>query len=183
MGIRPQIFTVFGIDNYAGDLSIDLEKRAFLSKEQILASNDLSLSFVKDAAFNCTTKEWHWYYDLVYIGRHSRELEGIVGWIKSGHDDYDSDTFRALSLLYPEFQRSGKKDIPLVTDEWEKKHRQQARPAHPCGGVEFQESWFYPQGFYWMTPVWAFVTKWLLDSLEIKTDPTQYKWMLVWEWS
>lgn len=56
-------------------------------------------------------------------------------------------------------------------------------PVRPCGDVEFQEPWFYGMNYHVMTPVWAFVTKWLLDDLGIKSDVTKYKWMLVWEWA
>lgn len=186
MGVRPQVCTVFGIDNYAGPFDIDLERQPHLTDDEVNTAikdnDDWSLSYVKDTIFNHHTKEWRWYYDLVFIGRDSETLQGIIGWQKSA-GDYDSDTFRAMSMFYPEFFESGYKEIPIITSEWQKERYWKARPATPCGGVEFQQHWWYGQGMYWMTPVWAFVTHWLLNDLGIDTDPLAYKWMLVWEWA
>jgi hypothetical protein len=57
------------------------------------------------------------------------------------------------------------------------------RPPANMEGIEFQSYWFYQQDYYWMVPVWAFVTKWLLDSIGIETNYRKYQWMLVWDWS
>lgn len=183
MGIRPSVFTVFGIDNYHGSTDIDLEHQPFISDEDIDAANDWSLSHVKDYTYNHREKQWRWYHDLVYIGgRHSGANKGVLGWMKSS-GGYDSDTFRALAMLYPEFFETSYRILPLEESKQTREARWRQRPAFSCGGIEFQEHWWYQQGFYWMTPVWAFATHWLLNDLGIETDPADYKWMLVWDWS
>lgn len=84
--------------------------------------------------------------------------------------------------IIPIIKESGYRDLPVsVPSDFEKRILYNS-PVHSCGGIEFQESWWYEHGYHKMTPVWAFVTKWLLDIEAIETDPTQYKWMLVWEW-
>jgi len=185
MGVRPKVMTVFGIDNYDGPRPDEKlwESQISLSDEEILNSPGLSLSYVNDYAFNCVRKEWQCYCDLIYIGSDEwgGENDGVVGLIQSR--DFDGDTFRVLSMLYPIFFTSGYADVPVEKDEWMRKRRLRHTPGGECGGIEFRERWLYPQGYHFMTPVWAFVTKWLLDRLGMETDVGDYKWMLVWEWS
>ena len=181
MSIRPKVMTVFGIDDYNGPGPEESfwESRVRLTDEEIERNSDLS--YVKDCAYDYRRKEWRWYPDLVHFGLDSEATRGIVGLIQSR--DFDSDTFRVLGMIYPEFFESGHRDVPLDSLELQAARLRHDPPFRPCGSIEFQEHWFYPQGYYRMTPVWAFVTKWLLDSIEIKTVPERYKWMLVWEWS
>lgn len=175
MGVRPSICTVFGIDNFRGSLSDDFWDRRISMPES--ASGDLA--FVKDYAYDCVAEEWRWYPDVVYWSPNTSNRT-VLGLIQGR--DFDSITFRVLAMLYPEFFESGRMDVPVIEDEIEKNLRRRGEREIKLGDIEFRERWFYPQGFHRMTPVWGYVTKWLLDSLGVETNPDNYKWMLVWDW-
>lgn len=185
MSVRPKVMTVFGVDNYDGPHPDERlwETRIALSDEEIANAPALTLSYVKDYAFDPIRKKWKRYCDLIYVGNDEWGNDGVVGLIQSR--DFDSDTFRVLSMLYLEFYYTDHVDVPVKRDERTRKLRLRQRPTgrYKCGDVEFREQWLYPQGYHIMTPVWAFVAKWLLDRLGMETSVVDYKWMLVWEWS
>lgn len=183
MSVRPKVMTVFGVDNYDGPRPGEelWETRIFLSDEET-ADPPWGLSYVKDYAFDDARKEWRRYCDLIYMGNDEWGNDGVVGLIQSSN--FDSDVFRVLSMLYLEFHYTDHVDVPIERDEQTRKLRLRRHPVPPeCDGIEFRERWLYPQGYHTMTPVWAFVTKWLLDRLGMETSVDDYKWMLVWEWS
>lgn len=187
MGIRPTIMTVFGLEDYQDILEgLDFERKPSLTLEQAkkeaCENNNWDLIHVRDIAYNYSKKQWRSFYDLIYYGNWEMGAKGIAGLVLSS--DFESKTFRALSLIYPEYEQSGYKVIPVVDDNERPFRLMDSKDIRPIGGIHFQESWLYGQGYHKRTPLWAFVAKWLLDDLGIVgTDPTQYKWMLVWEWS
>lgn len=185
MGIRPKIMTVFGIDNFVGDVADDnfWYGCAYIPQDEIV-EHPLTLAFVKDYCFDCVKDEWKWYPDVLYFGNHNSGGRGIAG-LKLSYS-YESRTFRALSMLYPEFMQPGYRDIPLEPpDEQEFLRLRFARgiPIPSCDDIEFRDKWFYPQGYWKLAPQWAYVTRWLFNSIGIETNVDDYKWMLVWEWS
>jgi len=170
--------TVFGVDDYDKDVPNDFwDRKVFIADEALAVNADLA--YVKDYAFDNREKEWRYFGDLLYFGHEWNP--GVCGLILSRN--FDSTTFRLLSMIHPEFFESGHVDAPQETSEWTRAQRLKRRPARPCGGIEFQSHWLYKQGMHWLTPVYAFTTYWLLKQLAIELDPTTFKWMLVWEWS
>ena len=178
MGIRPKIMTVFGIDNFAGEIDDGFwEKQVFIPEDE-LKEYPFTLGFVKDLCFDHVEKDWKWYPDVLYSNDAGLDIAGL----KLSYD-FDSRTFRALGMLYPEFMHSGYRDIPVESLEKQEMRLRFTQKLPYCGDVEFRDKWFYPQSFWEMTPQWAFVTRWLLENVGIETNVDDYKWMLVWEWS
>lgn len=176
MSIRPTVCTVFGMDNFTGSLPESFWERRVSIPED---NSDMLLPWIKDCVYDHRAKEWAWYPDVVYCCPQTSN-RSVIGLIKSR--DFDSDTFRVLALLYPELYKSGRKDVPLIKGEWERQQRLKYEPPSQTGGIPFNPQWLYPYGYHQMTPVWAYVTRWLLDGLGVKSDPGNYKWMLVWDW-
>ncbi|GAF72232.1 unnamed protein product, partial [marine sediment metagenome] len=81
------------------------------------------------------------------------------------------------------FMQSGYRDVPLEPPDEQEWRLGYAQKVPRCGDIEFRDKWFYPQGYWKLAPQWAFVTRWLFDSVGIETNVDDYKWMLVWEWS
>lgn len=184
MGVSLKVMTVFGIDNFTGDVDDDSfwYECVYVPQDKIV-EHPLTLAFVKDYCFDRVRNEWMWYPDVLYFGSHNDEGQGIAGLKLSYHlERRPSRTFRALSMLYPEFMQSGYKDIPLgPSDElW---ITQTPSRISSCDDIKFRDKWFYPQGYWKLAARWAFVTRWLFNSVGIETNVDDYKWMLVWEWS
>lgn len=190
MGIRPTAMTVFGLDNYQGPEKheLDFERKPSLAREQArkeaLDNDNWDLLYIRDFAYDYSKKRWREFYDMIYYGNWEYGVQGIVGLIVS--QDFESDTFRTLSLIYPEYEQSGYKIVPALNPD-ERRYSMYLRDSEniqEIGGIGFQTSWLYGQGYHRNANMWAFIAKWLLDDLGIvDTDPTCYKWMLVWEWS
>jgi len=173
--------TVFGVDNFTGEINDSFwERQVYIPHEEIV-EHVFTLGFVKDLCFDYVEKEWKWYPDAMYFGVHNSAGPNIAGLKLSC--DFEGKTFRALSMLYPEFMQSGYRDIPLEAPDEQEVRLRRVQGIPSCGDIEFRDKWFYPQSYWEMTPVWAFVTRWLFDSIGIETNVDDYKWMLVWEWS
>lgn len=182
MGVRPKIMTVFGIDNFTGEIDEDgfCGKSVYVSKDEV-EKYPSTLGFVKDLCFDHVEKDWKWYPDVLYFGRYNDEGQSIAG-LKLSYN-FEGKTIRTLAMLYPWFMQSGYRDIPLEPLDEQILRMQLTREIPSCGDIEFRDKWFYPQGYWKLAPQWAFVTRWLFDSVGIETNVDDYKWMLVWEWS
>lgn len=185
MGVRPKIMTVFGVDDFTDDVDADsfCGESVYIPQDEIV-EHPLTLAFVKDYCFDRVRNEWKWYPDVLYFGRYNDGGQGIAGLKLSYHFERRSiRTFRALSMLYPEFMQSGYRDIPLESLDVRETEFLFAEERPSCGDIAFRDEWFYPQGYWKLATRWAFVTRWLFDSVGIETNVDDYKWMLVWEWS
>ena len=182
MGVRPSFFTVFGLESYTDKIPRDFgEEQIIFPTDQEPTHGEL---YVMDVLHDRANNDWQWASDLVYTGNpmsSSAKTTNILGW-KNSTIGYDSDTFRALAMIYPEFMTSGYRVLPL--EEPEEQHARWSQlPACPCEGIIFQPHWWYQQGYYISTPMWAYVTRYLLNWAGIEVDYRKFKWMLVWDWS
>lgn len=189
MGVSPWIGLVFGIDDFHGDIPDEAwETHLYVPKEEI-EKDPFEQGYLKDVFYNHATNEWGYIADHLYDGGEFNP--GVIGMvINRSKPDFDNDIVRALSLFHPEYETSGKRDIPV----WERvDHPMYARRLQEsldrgtvsCGDVEYQWSWFYP-AVVEMQSLWAvhaYCTRWLLRQAGIEIDYRRYKAMLVWQWS
>ena len=185
MGIRPQMHVVFGVDDFFGEIPIDIyETQLFISDEEIKAGPH-ELAFLKDAFFDLSRKEWQFIYDRLYVG--SEWNPGVLG-MSIFSSDFDSDLVRALSIFHERYETSGKRDLPVWKPEDHQLYATRIETGHvatrSCADIEFQWSWFYPSviEMHTMWPVRAYQTRWLLQQVGIEIDYHRYKAMLVWQW-
>ena len=183
MSITPHMYLIFGVDDFVGETdSDDYETRLYLPIDDDTPDEDF---YLRDVFCDQQTKEWAYIHEVLYHGEYPDDT--VLGLIL-GKAEYDSDIVRALSIFHPEYEESGKKDIPV----WDRRknsiytkcvysHRGEL-PS--CGDITFQWSWFYPSVIeaHYMWPVRAYCARWLLRQVGIEVDYRKLKAMLVWEW-
>lgn len=182
MGMRPQMHLVFGIDDFAGELPESVyETQLYISDEEI-ESGSYELHFLKDVFYDYIAKEWGWLPSFLFW---SPEFHpGVLG-MSIDKTQHDSDLVRALSVFYPRFYDSGKRDLPIWDVKEHSLYAKRVTNDKPgCAGIEFQWSWFYPSVVeqHSMWPVHAYCTRWLLQQAGVEMDYHIFKAMLVWEW-
>lgn len=184
MGIRPKVMTVFGIDNFKGQkFDYDFDRCVlddYVNVNAVIGGDDkFNLSFVKDFCYKQGGKldigRWLHYYDVLYCGNWEYGVDGILG-LKTSRD-FDSVTFRAMSLLNTRYTQSGYKIIPHNNLNYT------YNDYYRIVGFKLRDSWKYGQGYHRDAVIWAYVFNNLCNWLGIETNVNAYKWMLVWEWS
>jgi len=179
MGVRPTIKTVFGVDTFDQYDKVDFE--ATLDLDDVSGK----FAYVADYAYDRQRKRWRQVYEFMHFGNEDCGNEGVAGLIIPHGRVFDSDVFRVLAMLYPEFMESGYRDVPLLADEFEIrwcKNSSHFELMESRFGIAFRDSWMYQQAYCNRVQIWAWVTKWLFDWLGVETNVDDYKWMLVWEW-
>lgn len=114
MGNRPNMYLVFGVDNYDQPIdSVYIDDCDLSISEQLIKEQPFTWGFVKSVFYNHRLDQWREAYDALYYDNGSyTNGQYVVGMILN--HSYNSDIVRTLSVFHPEYLEGGRRDIPLL---------------------------------------------------------------------
>lgn len=169
--IRPQGYTVFGVDNFNGnvdDMIYEETIKPYITED--------GYDFFKN--YN-NGGNYFQVGDKLYVN----QGEKIIGLTVSA-TGCDSDFIRCLSVFYPEFESFIKFDIPVLNKDDHYLHTREYERKIKLLNRDVNWNWFYPSVVEVQTLwyVYAEYTKHLFNQIGVSVDIKTLKAMFIVDW-